>query len=432
MGIFKPGSREAEVLKDFVRRDFQPYYGEVQETFDSHPKWRRLRELGTELWLDTGDPEEISSLWTREFNAVTTNNTLLNKEVQKGTYDDLIPEAKEFLNELGCVTPDQLRLELAFILNAVHGLKLVQQFDAYVSVEEHTDLANDMEAAIMYARRYHAICPERFFVKLPLSPAGILATRKLAAEGIPVNHTLGFSARQNYLVTRIAQPAFVNVFLGRLNSFVADNELGDGSYVGERTTLASQRSVRQLRSTHGIPTRQIGASLRDGNQVRDLAGIEVLTMPGKAAKPFRDMDMAPEDVGDCSNQNYEPPLADGIDAESYGLSKLWDVPESFTRAVERLAEENLDAFTQDDLVSFMEEQGFADLFPGWTEEQIQTSAEEGKIPDLQNWEDLLKSGTIGLDAIMNMAALNSFIQDQKAMDERIMSMIETQRRQKTG
>ncbi len=423
MDVFTPDSREANAVKEFVRRDFQPRYGELQETFDSHPKWRRLSELGTALWLDTGDPEEISSLWTREFSAVTTNNTLLNKEVQKGSYDTLIPEARDLLEQLGQPTADQLRLELAFILNAVHGLKLVQQFDAYVSVEEHTDLADDMEAAMTYARRYYAICPERFIVKLPLSPAGILATRKLAAEGIPVNHTLGFSARQNYLVTRIAQPAFVNVFLGRLNSFVADNQLGDGSYVGERATLASQRSVQQLRANHGLSTQQIGASLRDGGQVRDLAGLDVLTMPGKAAEPFRDMDLAIDDIVDTTERTYEPPLAQGIDAQSCGLSKLWDVPEAYITAVEKLAEENLDAFTPDDLVSFMAEQGFADVFPRWTKEQVDTSAQEGKIPDWQNWAQSLKSGTIGLDALMNLAALNSFIADQKDMDDRIMGMI---------
>ena len=131
---------------------------------------------------------------------------------------------------------------MAFILNATHGLRLVERFDAHVSVEEHTDLAHDLEQSVEYARRYYAICPERFYVKIPFTPAGLLATRRVRQEGIPVNHTLGFSARQNYVITRLALPTFVNVFLGRLNSFIADNGLGSGDYVGEKATLASQQA----------------------------------------------------------------------------------------------------------------------------------------------------------------------------------------------
>ncbi len=423
MAEWKAKTKEAEVVRNYIRKDFTPHYGQLQDAFCWEPKWRRMNEVGSELWLDTGDPEEIRDLWTREFTALTTNNTLLNRQVQKGIYDELIPEAARMLNDLGELTPQQRRLELAFILNAYHALRLVEKFDAYVSVEEHTDLANDTDAAVEYARRYYDICPERFFVKLPLSPAGVLATRKLAAEGVPVNHTLGFSARQNYLITRIARPKFVNVFLGRLNSFVADNDLGDGAYVGERATLASQKIVRQLQGEQGGQTRQIAASLRNGRQVRDLAGVEVMTMPAKAAEPFRDMDISPEEIVDCTGRDYRPPLAEGVNPEAVRLDTLWDVPDEFIRAVEDLAGENLDEFSPDDLADFMAARGFGDLFPRWTKQQHETSAEKGKIPSLENWRDVLASGQAGLDALMNLAAIHSFATDQKAMDERVANLL---------
>jgi len=426
MKPFSVDSKEANEIKTFIREDFSPRYGEVHFNLESEPLWRRLRDLGTELWLDTGDPEAISSLWTREFSAVTTNNTLLNQEVQKGTYDDLIPRAVALLQELGNLSEDQMRLELSFILNARHALRLVEQFDAYVSVEEHTDLANDMEGAVTYARRFYAICPERFFVKLPLSPAGILATRQLAGEGIPVNHTLGFSARQNYLIARIAQPAFVNVFLGRLNSFIKDNGLGDGKYVGEKAAIASQRMVRSLCETQGISTRQIGASLRNGEQVRDLAGLDVLTMPTKAAQPFLDMQPATDEIVDCTDRDYQPTLNDGVAPGAVQLQTLWDVPDDYVAAVEDLANEKFDVMMPQDLVDYMAKRGFPDLFPRWIQEHVEISVQEGKIPDLNNWRDMLQRGETGLDALMNLAAFNSFTTDQKSMDERVMGMLNSQ------
>ncbi len=51
------------------------------------PFWEALRSTGTELWLDTGDMDEAEANWSAEMSALTTNNTLLNNEIQKGIYD---------------------------------------------------------------------------------------------------------------------------------------------------------------------------------------------------------------------------------------------------------------------------------------------------------------------------------------------------------
>jgi len=412
----------AEAVGELARRGFQPRFGQLRDDLPTHALWDRLRELGTELWLDTGSTDDAAGLWTRELTALTTNNTLLNREVQKGTYDGVVAEAARLLAGFGLTAGERVQ-EVAFLLNALHGLKLVERFDAFVSVELHTALAHDADAAVAYARRYHAVCPERFLVKIPLTPAGLLATRRLADEGVPVNHTLGFSARQNYVVARIGRPAFVNVFMGRLGVFVADNGLGDGSYVGERATLASQAAVRELRKTRDLPTRQIGASFRAGEQVRDLAGMDVMTLPPKVARQFLDLGLAPAQVTDRTGAAYEPPLADGVDPRAIGLNTLWDIPDRLIACVDALERQNLDAFTADDVMTFFAGHGCGDLFPRWTEEQIAAGAAEGKIPRLATWSASLAAGEIGLDALMNLAGLLSFTADQHAMDDRIAGLM---------
>jgi transaldolase len=376
--------------------------------------------LGTQLWLDTGSLSESAALWTRRFSALTTNNTLLNREVQSGQYDGLIAEAAKLLAGADERTR---RLEIAFILNARHGLRLVETYDALVSVEEHTLLADDVTAAVDHARRYHALCPQRFIVKIPMTPAGLLATRRIAAEGIPVNHTLGFSARQNYAAARIAGPKYVNVFLGRLNSFVADNALGDGTNVGERATLASQAALRDLRRTRNTPTLQIGASFRGGGQVRDLAGIDVMTMPPKVAGEFLALGLAPRQIVDRTAERYVPPLAEGVDPKAVGLHTLWEIDATLVACLDALEGENLDAFSPVDLLAFFAEHGCGDVLVDWSDEQIATSAAEGKIPRLENWREALSEGAIGLDALMNLAGLNSFRADQQAMDNRVEGVL---------
>lgn len=417
----------ATAVREFVRKDFTPHFGQLTESFGSQPLWRRLRELGSELWLDTGSIDDAERLWTQELSALTTNNTLLNREVQTGAYDSLIVEAAKMLAGYDLDERERM-LEIAFILNSHHGLRLVERFDARVSVEEHTDLAGDVDAAVEYARRYHAICPERFIVKIPLTPAGLLATRRLAKEGVPVNHTLGFSARQNYVVARIGGPEFGNVFLGRLNSFVLDNGLGDGAYVGERATLASQAVIRNLRNTYGVPTRQIGASFRAGGQVDSLAGIDVMTIPPKVAEEFLSAGASPGQIDDRTGQDYRPSLAEGVDPAAVRLETLWDVAPELPACVGAAEKEGLDGFSGEDLVRFFGDHGCGDVLVPWSAEQIAVSAAEGKIPRLDNWQEALAGKAVGLDSLMNLAGLNSFAADQKAMDDRVADALRKMRK----
>jgi transaldolase len=410
-------------IQEFIKSGFSPSFGRLRQHFKPNPTWQRLRELGSELWLDTGSIEDASQLWTQEFSALTTNNTLLNREVQTGRYDSLVSDAARMLSAYEGLSEHKIMLELAFIMNAWHGLRLVEKFDAYVSVEEHTALAHDVGQAVDYARRYHAICPERFIVKIPLTPAGLLATRRVAADGIPVNHTLGFSARQNYMIARIGRPAFVNVFLGRLNSFVVDNDLGDGTYVGEKATLASQAAVMELRQRNLAPTRQIGASFRAGAQVRDLVGIDVMTMPPKVAAEFLSMGMSPDQITNKTTTDYSPGMSESVGPEAIRLDTLWDIDNELVACLDALEKENIDSLTPDDLIDFLAENRCADVLVRWSDSQIKTSTAEGKIPNLENWRDALADKSIGLDSLMNLAGLRSFATDQKAMDDRVRQVL---------
>jgi transaldolase len=305
--------------------------------------------------------------------------------------------------------------EIALVLNAFHGLRLVERFDARVSVELHTDLAYDLKGTIWYGRRLFEICPQRFIVKVPLTPQGFLAARRLASEGITVNFTLGFSARQNYLAASLAQPAFVNVFLGRLNSFVANNGLGNGDNIGERATIASQDAVAELRELEGLATQQIAASMRDGEQVAKLAGVDVMTMPLSVAEAYASSDSLGE-ARPFSEQAYPVDL----EAEAEPLIRtLWDVPAPFRAAVRALQGLSLDEASGGGLRGFFGSRGYADLFPAWSEADTEAIEADGKIPDYERWASRLQEGSVALDALMSKSGLHHFAADQRALDARI-------------
>jgi transaldolase len=75
------------------------------------------------------------------------------------------------------------------------------------------------------------------------------------------------------------------------------------------------------------------------------------------------------------------------------------------------------------LAAAAREHGAACLFPRWTEADLASIAEDGKIPRYERWAGRLATGAIGLDALMSMSALYSFAHDQRELDDRIRRVL---------
>lgn len=395
-----------------------------RDSFPSSPLWAAAAKTGTALWLDTGDVDAAKELWVRDFVALTTNNTLLNKEVQKGIYDQMVPAAAALLKKVAPeMTQDRAIQEIAFILNAVHGLKLVKTFDADVSVELHTATAHDVESAYQYGKRFAAICPDRFIVKVPLSAAGLLAARRLHDDGIRLNFTLGFSARQNWLIASLAKPNWVNVFLGRINAFVADNKLGDGVNAGEKATLASQRGLRRLKKEKNLNVKQIAASMRSGQQCEDLLGLDTFTMPTAAAKEFLKKNPPVATIVDKTANDPKVTFAPTADVAGERLDCFWAITPAFEKAAAACALLDPKKATAADVLKTLAANGAGDLFPQFSRDEDAKLTKEGKIPVHASWKDRVKAGTASWDGILSAAALASFTQDQQALDDRIRRFV---------
>ncbi len=381
------------------------------------PLLAALKAAGTQLWLDTGNLEEATKLWRGEMSALTTNNTLANAVVQTGIMDDEIANAAKRIREVEPnISQEDLIMDIVFIVNSHIALRLVHAFDALVSVELHPAVGNDIEKTVRYAQRYYAVNPDRFIVKIPLTPEGYCAVARVRQEGIPINYTLGFSARQNYLAGLLSRPNYVNVFLGRLNAVVADNQLGDGKLVGEKVTLASQAGLNELRAADDrIPTQQIAASMRNAEQMVSLAGVDVFTIPPKAVQEFYDKGYKPEDIKDRTNESYEVTFHESADLAS--LERLWTIDANFKKFAQELASRGGANLTGDDLREADKEFG-TQLFANFNAEEQSAIRTGGKIPKVAQW-----AGRASLDALMTESALQSFIVDQKAFDDRIRQHI---------
>lgn len=382
--------------------------------FASRSHYAALSAAGSQIWLDTGDRAAAESVWGAEVSGLTTNNTLVNQVIQTGAMDNVIRASALVLREAKPgLTIEEMVFELGIVANARIALDLVETFGVSVSVELHPSVANDVDATYQLAFRYHEISPERFIIKVPLTAAGYIAVRRLSKASVPVNFTLGFSARQNLLAALFSRPRYVNTFLGRLNQVVVENKMGDGANVGERATIASQRALKEaLGPDAARSTYQIAASLRSAEQVIVLAGVDVQTIPPKVAAEFLAMDVG--DLAPVDGSDLPVRLAEDLTIEETGLNTLWEISDEFRNFVADAAASGDSASEPEVLRALAERRGITDFLRNWAPDELSRIRAAGKIPQLKPWR-----GITGLDDLMSAAALESFAEDQAALDARI-------------
>ena len=401
-------------LKEKIRQFVQEGVEEQSVNAKPDPFWQNLRSAGTELWLDTGDMEEAEKNWSAEMTALTTNNTLVNKEIQKGIYDDFIAQTRDIVKDL---PPDEQIVEIAFILNARHGLRLAKKFGGLVSVELHTNTAHKFDAIVDYGLRYKAICPEQFIVKVPYTAVGLLGARRLRKLGVRINFTLEFSARQNVMVAAVTKPNYCNVFLGRIGAYIKDNGLGNGEGAGERAVLETQKHVSKITKNNPEPTKLIAASLRNYQQLEDLAGTDVYTMPTKVAADGR----AQLSGHFSSKREVVYPVDLTNEAAKYYPEKLWNVTEK-ELALARDLDKNCPK-DGNELIDRVHEAGCGDLFPYLSERDLKFISDDGKIPKHERWATRIENGELAIDTLLNLAGLAGFTADQAELDSRIRKII---------
>ena len=96
-----------EVLHNLA---FEKITGNVSDV-ESDPLLARLKSLGTEVWVDTGELEKAQDIWKQEMTALTTNNTLANQVVQSGIMDQVIEDTIRKIRDEGLeLSKDELIL----------------------------------------------------------------------------------------------------------------------------------------------------------------------------------------------------------------------------------------------------------------------------------------------------------------------------------
>ncbi len=141
--------------------------------------------------------------------------------------------------------------------------EILTEVDGDVSLE-----TTEKEAGPMYeqGKVLHSMGPNAI-VKVPMTPAGLEAGKRLVDDGVRINVTLVFSPAQAILAAEIGA-YIVSPFIGRIDDGAADG-------------MHALRQICEIYDIQGYETEVLAASLRHPMHVVDaaLAGADIATLP---------------------------------------------------------------------------------------------------------------------------------------------------------
>jgi len=163
---------------------------------------QELHDVGQSIWLDSIDRRMLHDgeldrrIRDEALTGMTSNPTIFQKALaSSNAYDDQITEAEE----KGPTSWELFELlETTDVRDACDHFASVYSStrggDGYVSIEVSPGVSNSADATVEEARRlWKTVDRPNVMVKVPGTPEGAIAVRRLISEGINVNITLLFA-----------------------------------------------------------------------------------------------------------------------------------------------------------------------------------------------------------------------------------------------
>ena len=346
---------------------------------------RGLHELGQSLWLDNITRVLLTSgtlaRYVRDYSVtgLTSNPTIFDKAIgDSDAYDEAI-RRRAGAGESGEALFFQLALEdlrdAADLFRP--AFEASRGVDGWASLEVSPLLLDDSAGSIAAAARLHALAERpNLFIKIPGTPAGVVAIEESIFAGVPINVTLLFSraqyvaAAEAYLrgiERRIAAgrapqvTSVASLFVSRWDVAVKDtiaprlrNRLGiavaQQTYGAYRELLASARWQR-LAAAGALPQRLLWASTGtkdpaapDTLYIDALAAPDTInTMPEQTLLAFADhgrtdAGLAREGGGDDSDAVLAECRREGIDDAALAERLQREGGEAFAKSWHQLLE----------------------------------------------------------------------------------------------
>jgi transaldolase len=232
----------------------------------------------TVVVADTG---EVAAVKKYKPIDCTTNPSLVLAALKDPASEALIAREIEAGRKAGKSAED-----VTATLTVAVGAALTELVPGRVSTEVDANLSFDKDASLARARAIIAdyaargIAKDRILIKLASTWEGIRAAEILQKEGIDCNLTLLFSMAQA-VACADAGAFLISPFVGRITDWYKKAEGRDSYAPDEDPGVKSVRGIYDYYKSNGIRTVVMGASFRNTDQIKALAGCDNLTISPK-------------------------------------------------------------------------------------------------------------------------------------------------------
>ena len=241
--------------------------------------------LMTVVVADTGDLDAIKKFKPRD---ATTNPSLILAAAKNPNYLKLIDQALEnSKNLLGDnFKQDELVKEAIDQVSVLFGREILSLISGRVSTEVDARLSFDTKATVKKARKLigyyqsYGIDKSRILIKIASTWEGIKAAEILEEEGIHCNLTLLFNFCQAVACAK-AKVTLISPFVGRILDW-HKTKTGKQVFAGfEDPGVISVTKIYNYFKEKGFATEVMGASFRNIEEIKELAGCDLLTIAPK-------------------------------------------------------------------------------------------------------------------------------------------------------
>ncbi len=241
--------------------------------------------LMTVVVADTGDIDAIKKFKPRD---ATTNPSLILAAAKNPNYIKLIDQSLENSNKLFSreFTKQEFLTEAIDQVSVTFGREILKIISGRVSTEVDARLSFDTQATVQKARKIinlykeYGISKDRILIKIASTWEGIKAAEILEKEGINCNLTLLFNFCQAVACAH-ANVTLISPFVGRILDW-HKAKTGRTDYSGkEDPGVISVTKIFNYFKEKGFSTEVMGASFRNIDEIKELAGCDLLTISPK-------------------------------------------------------------------------------------------------------------------------------------------------------
>ena len=318
----------------------------------------QLKEM-TVVVADTGDIGAIEKFTPQD---TTTNPSLITAAAGLPQYQSILDETlQQARDKMGKDAIDKdVAMEAFKHLAVAFGKRILEIIPGRVSTEVDARLSYDTEGTLATARDLIAeyeeagVSRDRILIKIASTWEGIKAAEILEKEGIHCNLTLLFGLHQAIACAE-AKVTLVSPFVGRILDWYKKDTGRDSYPPSEDPGVQSVTEIYNYYKKFGYKTEIMGASFRNIDEIKELAGCDLLTISPKLLEPLADTEgelprkLSPDNAKDLDIEKKPMDKATFDEmhkADRMANDKLDEGIQGFTKALEELEQLLADRLTQ--------------------------------------------------------------------------------------